>query len=286
MTIAAGAGDENPLLERYKDWASRTHFVTRSVILCLFGLYTLAFIAGIDELMFANIPLFVVYRLELYRIILSPWFEPSFLSLLFIWLSFQGIGRRLEEAVGSAGLLIAIITLATVTNVLFVVSCICFEISGISPGAMKEPSVGFWTVVLGLIVLECSLSPDAPRRLFPLNVEVPIKYFPWVLLVMFSLFFGVSFAHLLGVCVGYLYTGGHLYAIQPDSSYIIACESHGWLLSAVQQDGYITHGSALFPSVALRGNRETNSGISAVFTASPATDWALPFTQVQCMPPR
>jgi membrane associated rhomboid family serine protease len=247
-------------------------------------MYVLSAIGGIDKLVFANIPLFVVYRLELYRIFLAPWFELSIFSLLVIWLSFQNIGKKLEEALGSAGFLIVIFTLASATNILWVMLCISFEFSGISPGAMKEPSVGFWPVILGLIVLECSLAPGSTRRLFPFNVEVPVKYYPWALLAMFALFFGISVVHLLAVGVGYLYTDGYLELIKPDESWVTACESGG-LSGAAQQEGFIPHSAALFPSVGLRGHNTTTgvgSSISALFTASAsAAASPLPFTQVK-----
>ena len=86
-------------------------------------------------------------------------------------------------------------TLILVSNVLFVLVCIVLEASMISPGAMHEWSSGFWVVILGLIVLECSISPDTSRRLFLINVEIPTRYYPWALLGLFSLFFGISLAH-------------------------------------------------------------------------------------------
>ena len=186
---------DNPLVQRYQEWAAHTPLVTRSASVLIFGFSLASFVFGVGPSAAANIPVRVIFGLEIYRLVLSPWFEPGVLSLLFVWLSFQGIGSRLEAAFGSTGFLIAMSTLILVSNMLFVLTCIVLEITMISPGAMHEYSSGFWVVILGLIVLECSISPDTSRRLFLINVEIPTKYYPWALLGLFSLFFGISLAH-------------------------------------------------------------------------------------------
>ena len=78
--------------------------------------------------------------------------------------------------------------------------------------------MGIWTVLLGIIAVECSEAPpETKRRLFFL--EIPTLYYPLVLLALFSMFAGVKLAYCLGVAVGYAYGYGKLdrWKVKPET---------------------------------------------------------------------
>ncbi len=100
-------------------------------------------------------------------------------------------------------------TLAIVTNILFlIVSVLLWGLTN-SEKYLGAASLGIWTVLLGIIAVECSEAPrDMKRRLF--FFEVPALYYPLVLLALFSMFAGFRLAYGLGVAVGYAYGYGKL----------------------------------------------------------------------------
>lgn len=110
---------------------------------------------------------------------------------------------------GSSFFAVLFITLTIVTNILFlIVSVLLWGLTN-SEKYLTAASLGIWTVLLGIIAVECSEAPpDMKRRLFFL--EIPTLYYPLVLLALFSMFSGFRLAYGLGVAVGYAYGYGKL----------------------------------------------------------------------------
>lgn len=139
-------------------------------------------------------------------------------------------------------------------------------------------SVGIWTVLLGIIAVECSgAPPDTKRRLF--FFEVPTVYYPLVLLALFSMFAGVKLAYCLGVAVGYAYGYGKLDRWKVKVETVRKWENReegGCISGFVRRVGFITLGMASGPNAWLegsggsRGNDDTSSGGGPVAVRAPA----------------
>lgn len=118
-------------------------------------------------------------------------------------------GVRLEQSMGSSLFAALFFTLTIVTNTLFLIVNILLWGLTRSEAYLTAVSLGIWTVLLGIIAVECSEAPpDTKRRLF--FIEVPALYYPLVLLALFSMFAGVKLPYVLGVAVGYAYGHGKL----------------------------------------------------------------------------
>ena len=118
-------------------------------------------------------------------------------------------GVRLEQSMGSTLFAVLFFTLTIVTNILFLIISILLWGLTNSDSYLSMASLGIWTVLLGIIAVECSEAPpDTKRKLFFL--EVPAVYYPLVLLALFSMFAGVKLAYCLGVAVGYAYGYGKM----------------------------------------------------------------------------
>lgn len=136
-----------------------------------------------------NTPYFSIFHFEVYRIVFSPFVGNSLINLVLIALFYPTMGTRMETSLGSASFLAMLCSFSLITNVLFDAACMLLYVMGM-PTAVFWSCSGFWTVLFSLIVIECMQMPDAPRKLFCLPVEVPAKYFPLVLYVLFCLFSG------------------------------------------------------------------------------------------------
>ncbi len=116
-------------------------------------------------------------------------------------------GVRLEQSMGSSLFAALFFTLTIATNILFLIISILLWGLTSKSNYLMAASLGIWTVLLGIIAVECSEAPpDTKRRLF--FIEVPALYYPLVLLALFSMFAGVKLAYVLGVVVGYAYGHG------------------------------------------------------------------------------
>jgi hypothetical protein len=87
-------------------------------------------------------------------------------------------------------------------------------------GFMKSMSIGLWPILFCDIVIECNKDPEVGRmyglnsnnkfRLCCFPIQIKSKYYPWVLILFFSLFFGPQIDLFIGLAVGYLHIYGYL----------------------------------------------------------------------------
>ena len=198
----------NPVLTAYESYVNSTPLITRYVLNCLLVSFFAGFLFSPAYLL-ANIPMLTIFKFQLYRIVTSPLICPDILSLFFAFMSFTNNGVKLEQSMGSSMFAVLFFTLTVASNVLFLILSLLLWGLTNSEGYLVEASLGIWTVLLGIIAVECSEAPpESQRRLFFL--EVPSKYYPLVLLALFSMFAGPKLPYFLGLAVGYAYGYGKL----------------------------------------------------------------------------
>ena len=75
---------------------------------------------------------------------------------------------------------------------------------------LMEPAMGLWPVIMCDIVIQCYQDPEMPRPLCCCPIQVKSKWYPLILIALFSIFFGPQFSLFAGLAVGYLYVFGYL----------------------------------------------------------------------------
>ena len=116
------ASPGNPVLASYERWSASTPFVTRSAMVGIVIAYILSFFFD-AEIALGNIPYYSIMHFEVYRIFLSFLVGNSILSLIMIALFFPSMAGRMENSLGSSGLLVLMGSICLITNLLFY--CIC-----------------------------------------------------------------------------------------------------------------------------------------------------------------
>jgi len=180
-------------------------------------------------------------------------------------MGFMNHGVKLEQSMGSALFGVLFFKLTIFTNLLFlVVSILLYGLTN-NDGYLAGVSVGVWTVLLSIIATECAQAPpNSKRKLFFL--EIPVLYYPLVLLALFSLFAGFKLAYCLGVAVGYLQGFGKLDRWKVKVETARKWESErGCLRGFYSRAGYISVSSASGPNAWAEGsggggNNESSSG--------------------------
>lgn len=234
----------NPLLRYYDMWSQTTPAVTRSSTIALVILYLFSWIIDLVEYL-GNTPYYTIYYIELYRIILSPFVGNSLLSVIFILLFYPTMASRLEQSMGSGSYLAFVTTMSIVTNISFALICLIMSILSGNQLPMLMQCAGFWSVCFSLIVVECMKTPDAPRRMLFIPVDIPSKYFPLALYAFFMLLGGMKFDDLVAIGVGYAYAFGYLEKIRLSDSMISQQESNGILKSLTTTSGWIGASNAM-----------------------------------------
>mmetsp|Transcript_27485 Transcript_27485/g.56487 ORF Transcript_27485/g.56487 Transcript_27485/m.56487 type:complete len:370 (+) Transcript_27485:111-1220(+) len=198
----------NPVLTAYESYLRDTPLVTRYTLNSVLISFLASFFFN-PAFAFANIPLFTIFKFQLYRIVTSPFICSEFLSLFFVFMGFMNHGIRLEQSMGSTLFGALFFSLTIVSNLLFVVISIILWGLTNSESYLGQASMGIWTTLLGIIAVECSKAPEnSQRRLFFLTV--PALYYPLAILALFSMFAGVKLSYCLGVAVGYSYGFGKM----------------------------------------------------------------------------
>lgn len=259
-----GPPQPNPVSTAYESYVRDTPLITRYVL----NATVISFFTGFffsPAYLLANIPLFTIFKFQLYRILTSPLICTDILSLFFTFMGFMNHGVKLEQSMGSSLFACLFFTLTIVTNILFLIISILLWGLTNSDSYLAGASLGIWTVLLGIIAVECSEAPpDTKRRLF--FFEVPALYYPLVLLALFSLFAGPKLPYCLGVAVGYAYGYGKLDRWKVKVETVRKWENRdqgGCLSGFVQRVGFVTLGMASGPNawlVGSGGNDGSSSG--------------------------
>ena len=252
-STSSGPPDSNPFLTAYEGYVRDTPLVTRYVLNAVVISYFLSFFVD-PTFALANIPYFTIFRFQLYRMITSPLVCSSILNLFFAFMGFMNNGVKLEQSMGSALFGVLFFKLTIFTNLLFlVVSILLYGLTN-NDGYLAGVSVGVWTVLLSIIAVECAQAPpNSKRKLFFL--EIPVLYYPLVLLALFSLFAGFRLAYCLGVAVGYLQGFGKLDRWKVKVETARKWESdRGCLRGFYSRAGYISVSSASGPNAWAEGS--------------------------------
>mmetsp|Transcript_7770 Transcript_7770/g.14072 ORF Transcript_7770/g.14072 Transcript_7770/m.14072 type:complete len:342 (+) Transcript_7770:170-1195(+) len=259
----SGPPPVNPVATAYESYVRDTPLVTRYVLNSII----ISFFAGFffsPAYIFANIPIFTIFKFQLYRIVTSPLICTDILSLFFAFMGFLNHGVKLEQSMGSSMFAVLFFTLTIWTNILFLIISILLWGLTNSDSYLAGASMGIWTVLLGIIAVECSECPrDTKRRLFFL--EVAALHYPLVLLALFSLFAGPQLAYVLAVAVGYAYGFGKLDRWKVKVETVRNWENRdqgGCLSGFVNRVGFITLGMASGPNAWLTGSGGNDGGNS------------------------
>lgn len=228
---------------RVGQWWEGIPFLTSAVVVVCGAIYLVCLLAGYDS--FEEVcfwPTAVVSRFQVYRIFTSIIFHGSLLHVLFNMLALVPLGSELERVMGSIRLLYIIVLLATSSALFHLLIALIAAYNPVnwSPYLMNECAIGFSGVLFAMIVIETSLSGVQSRSVFGL-FNVPAKWYPWILLVVFQLLMtNVSLlGHLCGILSGFAYTYGLFNFLIPGNSFYSAIESSSWLSTCVRRPKFI-----------------------------------------------
>jgi len=186
----------------------------------------------------------------------------NLLTLIFAFMSFGDSGKRLEFSLGSTAFAWLLLTVGCVTNVAFLFFCFVFYFLTSSQAFLIMSCQGIWTVLLGVIAIECANAPPGTqRRLFFLTV--PTIYYPLAILVLFTLLAGFNIAYPISVGVGYAYAYGYLNRAKVSNATFNRWED-GCLNNFTQRKGWVvghaaTGAAAWIPVNASEGGDPSSS---------------------------
>jgi len=231
---AMPSSNSNPVLEYYQRFCDKTPFVTRTLTVFIVVEYILSFFFPFEDYL-GNVTLFTILGFELYRLVLSPFVGNSILTLIILIISYPSIGSQMEWSMGSSSYLYLMCIMSIATNLLFNAVCLLLFLVMPNSASLQYSCQGFWIILFSLITIDCMGSPDSPRRLLFIPIDIPSKYMPIAMYVLFSLFGGPSLSFALAILVGYGSKLGFLDRVKPTSYYLEQLESNGGCLHSISR---------------------------------------------------
>lgn len=255
----------NPFLTAYEDFIHNTPYVTRSIMLILVATYGSSWLFD-PHFALATIPKFVWEDYEVYRLLLSPLVNTSFISIILAFWNFLQHGIRFERSMGSTAFAWLCFAIGSLSNTIFFLICLLlyFMTDG-NASVLLHSSAGIWNILFGTIAMECVEAPRDVKRKF-LAWDVPVLYYPIVLLLFFYLLGGGSgstASHIISAGIGYALGFGKLDFIKLPSALVRKYEdSGGFLHTMTRREGWIVGPAALGSSAWNDASNESLSGRS------------------------
>ena len=234
---------DNPIRTFFDNFQRETPMVTRITMLSQGVAFGLSIFFDL-RLGLGNVPVFTLYKFEIYRLFTSLFVCTGFFSLVLAYFSFLPTGKRLEYSMGSTEFGCFILTIGMMTNVLYV--CFAFLLDGLQGGQYwaVNPSCGLWNILFGVIAMECTKAPQNSVRKF-FVWTIPTIYYPVALLFFFSFLGEFSLAHLISIGLGYGFGHGHLEMFRVSPSRCKVWEERYLQSIANSDQNYIVSSTAL-----------------------------------------
>ena len=139
---------------------------------------------------------------------------------------------------------------------------------------VNQYSVGLWPLFFCDLVIECMANPDNAMGLCCLPIQIKAKWYPVILIVIFSLFFGFQIDFWCGLAMGYAYVYGLFSKIEMGVNKATQLEEKWPFKSFQGNKNFVTAGGAMGGEVLPRFNnssaRETNASAAALASSSAA----------------
>jgi membrane associated rhomboid family serine protease len=157
---------------------------------------------------------------ELQRTLSSNFVHLSPLHLFFNMTTLHGLGIEIEARTGSTRFLFAALSLSICGGLANLLLCTGLQtIAWLPVHSCSAGISGFLFSLMGMQSQKMDSSLSMPL-LFG-SLHVPVRFYPWALLLIFSFFPGVSFVgHLCGLVLGIAFARGHLRWIEPSDALV------------------------------------------------------------------
>eukprot|EP00960_Hanusia_phi_P044799 756824-Hanusia_phi.AAC.3 len=184
---------------------------------------------------------------RLWRWFTSPFVEQGIFGVLIGCLVFGGMGSQFERMYGTLGFGFMFMVINVASNILFTFAALFLapimpEMHLLSP---LNCANGLWVSVLAFLVIYTQRSQQ-PFMSFWGLCNIPTKFYPWFLLILFALLGASILENLCGILVGYAFHFGYLDRVMPSEQKFSAWETSRHLTLITGSPGYLTWTGSLF----------------------------------------
>ena len=143
---------------------------------------------------------------QYWQLITFPYQHLGISHLLFALIAFIPLSCEFEKYLGTLRYIFFFLLMNMIIGILysitlFFTSYLKYKIFQYS---LIYPCSGLWPIIIVFIIDIFNINPEAPTNFIFFPFEIKSKYYPWVFLIFYSVFFGYYFEIIFGFIVGYL----------------------------------------------------------------------------------
>lgn len=198
-----GANNSQSCKEKCQEYWSEVPLFVRFIIITTIILYLLSWFTPF-MMNFANIPLFTIYKIQIWRLMTSVFMTLSIINILFAFFAWLPDALKLEKSTGTVRYFFNFMINSTLIQILY--TTIVFFISLFFKQILMMPSSGLWPMIMAEITILCLTNPQGQLRMFLIPCMIPAKFYPWALFAFFTILnVSVQFDILAGILYGYIF---------------------------------------------------------------------------------
>lgn len=210
---------------RVKEWLRTVPPVTALIVATSLCVYVASFFAPDLQARMQLCPASISVDWQVWRLFTSPFYHLGLLHILFNALATWGLSAGLERALGSLPTLGLHAVLLVLSQLLYLAAKFLIAAVLQDPSQLQSCVAGYSGVIFGLIDVAIAVAGVAVIPWCGL-CEIPAKLYPLFLLLLTSLFPGVSIVgHAMGLLTGRLYSLGLLAPLALPRSVIMRFEA-------------------------------------------------------------
>eukprot|EP00455_Lapot_gusevi_P037698 TRINITY_DN42301_c0_g1_i3.p1 TRINITY_DN42301_c0_g1~~TRINITY_DN42301_c0_g1_i3.p1 ORF type:complete len:364 (+),score=51.24 TRINITY_DN42301_c0_g1_i3:65-1156(+) len=189
-----------------RNWQATTPVASRNWCYALIVGYVLSLLGA--PYVFANCPNSVFKAYQFYRPFFAVFFYREWLGGLFGIISLFQIQSNIERQAGSLmAFLLPIVLTLLIQFTFLLITGVILALGGTAVRVFWFTcSVGCWPLIFAMMAYESSIAVEQSRRLWCFPIQIPVRIYPLILLLVFQLFLGVSLDLYVGITIGYLYS--------------------------------------------------------------------------------
>ena len=230
------------MTSRSAEFMANLTFGNKSVIQLCIICYAYQVIFDPPLIHYTMCPRNILYLQEWYRILTSSFFHGGLMHIAMNLMATVSLGSLLERRFGTFRFVFTILWSVLLTGIIYIGVAWIVSTLFHNDQLMYQNSVGFSGIVFHLVVLEANLrqNRNSSRDIFGF-LRVPVKAYPWVLLVVLQFFMpNISFmGHLSGILVGTLQYHGNLDCLLPSYEFQREMETWESLAIIIRRKGFI-----------------------------------------------
>lgn len=254
--------------EKIKEYWKEIPLFVRFVISSTIFFYILSWITPFIK-NFLNIPLYTIYKIQLWRIFTSVFMTLSILNIIFAFFAWLPDAIKLEKSAGTIRYFFNFMLNSICIQLIY--TTIAFFISLFASSFLLIPSSGLWPMILAEITILCLNNPQGQLQMFLIPCLIPAKFYPWALFAFFTVLnMSVQFDILAGILYGYLFFYFLKNKMQFSDEFINRAENWPVLNKIKNCESFISlsksisiNGGNLFYSGSQQGNNNNSSNTNS-----------------------